>query len=242
MVTQQYHDVRFVGAPPSSIGKYGADTDNWMWPRHTGDFSIFRVYTDAEGNPAEYSETNIPLKPKYSLPISIDGYEKGDFTFVMGYPGGTTRYMTSYELNEVMQIINPNRVKIRGVRQEILLDDMLNDDKIRIQYATKYSRSSNYWKFSIGQNKGLKKLNVMDEKLKEEQEFENWLNHDEKSKEKYGEAIDLIKNAVENRAEYLNATQYLSECFKRSCEAIQFAHSLSSLHYSLKKRKRNYKS
>jgi len=149
LVYERYTDVRLVGAPPSSIGKFGDDTDNWEWPRHTGDFSVFRVYSGPDGRPASYSSGNIPLKPKYWLPVSLKDLNKGDFTMVFGYPGRTQRYYTSYEVNELLAITNPNRIKIRGIKQEIWMADMKADHKIDIQYAASYSYSSNYWKYSI---------------------------------------------------------------------------------------------
>ncbi len=137
-VYRRYDDVRLVGAPPSSIGKFGADTDNWMWPRHTGDFSIFRVYTDKDGNPAKYAADNVPMKPKKYLNISIAGIEEGDYAMIMGYPGSTNRYMTSWEVQQRIAD-NAVRIEVRGIRQEVLLKDMLADPKIKIQYASKYS-------------------------------------------------------------------------------------------------------
>lgn len=221
-VYESYPDVRFVGAPPSSIGNYGADTDNWMWPRHTGDFALFRIYTNPDGRPAEYTADNIPMKPKHHLPISIKGVQEGDFAMILGYPGSTTRYMTSSETMQLMNITNSNRVKIRGVRQEILLKDMLASDKVRIQYASKYSGSTNYWKYSIGQNRGLQKLNVIDKKKELENSFMNWVNTDKTRTEKYGEALNLIEQSVKGRATYLNANQYISESL-RNGEIFQIA-------------------
>jgi hypothetical protein len=161
LIYERFTDVRFVGAPPSSIGKFGFDTDNWEWPRHTGDFSVFRVYSGPDGKPAPYSPQNIPMKPKHHLPVSIKDLNKDDFAMILGYPGRTQRYYTSYEVNEILKITNPNRIKIRGVKQEKWMEDMKADQKINIQYASKYSSSSNYWKYSIGQNKGLERLNVI---------------------------------------------------------------------------------
>ena len=160
LVYERYTDVRLVGAPPSSIGKFGFDTDNWEWPRHTGDFSVFRVYSGPDGKPAPYAKENIPLKPKYFLPVSIKDRNIGDFAMILGYPGRTNRYMTSYEVNEQLQIVHPDRIKIRGIKQEIWMKDMLADQKVNIQYSAKYSGSSNYWKYSIGQKSSLEKLNV----------------------------------------------------------------------------------
>ena len=220
VVYEIYRDVRFVGAPPSSIGKFGHDTDNWMWPRHTGDFSVFRVYMSPDGKPAEYSEDNIPYTPKYHLPVSIKGVEKGDFAMVMGYPGSTQRYMTSYEIDEELNIIHPNRIKIRGARQEIIWADMMADEKVLIQYSSKYSGSSNYWKFSIGQSQGLKRLNIKEKKQKQEAEFTRWVNSTPAAKEKYGSALSDIKSAIDGRADLLHSTQYMQECLLRGCEII----------------------
>lgn len=233
LVYEEYRDVRFVGAPPSSIGKFGYDTDNWMWPRHTGDFSIFRVYMSPDGKPAEYSPDNIPLTPKYFFPISIKGYKDEDFAMVMGYPGSTERYVTSYEIDELMKIQNPNRVKIRGVRQEIIWADMMADEKVNIQYASKYSGSSNYWKYSIGQNQGLESLKVKDKKLKEEKAFMEWVNSELSRKEKYGDALDLIKTAVASREKQSNANQYIQECLLRGSEIISFANQFRQLNDAL---------
>jgi hypothetical protein len=233
LVYEVYRDVRFVGAPPSSIGKFGYDTDNWMWPRHTGDFSVFRVYMSPDGKPAEYSPDNVPLKSRHYLPISIKGFEKGDFAMVIGYPGGTQRYATSYEIDEVLKIEHPNRIKIRGARQEILWADMMADEKVRLQYASKYSGSSNYWKFSIGQSQGLKRLNIKEKKQKQEQEFMKWVNADPSRKAEYGDALDLIRTAVEARADQSNAIQYMQECFLRGSEIISFARQATSLYRAL---------
>ena len=173
-VYRVYKDVRLVGTPPSSIGKFGYDTDNWEWPRQTGDFSIFRVYTAPDGSPAEYSPDNIPLKPKYYLPVSLKGIQTGDFSMVIGYPGSTDRYLCAAGIREIYDIVNPDRVKIRGIRQQLMQEDMQANPRVNIQYATKYSRSSNYWKYSIGENQGIAKLNVIGEKEKQEARFQQW--------------------------------------------------------------------
>ena len=212
LVFERYTDLRLVGAPPSSIGKFGFDTDNWEWPRHTGDFSVFRVYTGPDGKPAPYSKNNIPLKPKHYLPVSIKDLNKGDFAMIMGYPGRTQRYSTSYEVEELLKITHPNRIKIRGVRQEILMADMQADQKVNIQYASKYSSSSNYWKYSIGQKAGLERLNVKAKKEELEKQFNTWVNEDAARKEKYGEALNMIKNAEQGRAEFANASDNKQVC------------------------------
>lgn len=221
LVYETYKDVRMVGAPPSSIGKFGADTDNWMWPRQTGDFSLFRVYTDKNGNPAEYSKDNIPMKPRYHFPISIKGVKKNDFAMIMGYPGSTERYMTSYEVNETLKLVNPNRIFIRGIRQDILLKDMQANDTIRIMYSSKYAGSSNYWKNAIGMNKGLKRLHVYDTKKAEEEKFMAWVNQSPDRVKEYGDALTLIKTAVEGRKDLLNASQDLYECFLLGTEILK---------------------
>ena len=223
LVYETYRDVRFVGAPPSSIGKYGHDTDNWSWPRHTGDFSVFRVYMSPDGKPAEYSEENIPLKPKHYLPISAKGVKEDDFAMILGYPGGTTRYMTSFEVEEQLNIIHPNRIKIRGTLQDVWMADMVADQKINIQYASKYSGSSNYWKFSIGQKAGLESLNVKAEKEKLQAKFMDWVGKKSKRQKKYGEALDLIEKSVSSRAKTLHLNQYMGECFGRGTELTNFS-------------------
>jgi len=223
LVYEVYRDVRLVGAPPSSIGKYGHDTDNWEWPRHTGDFSIFRVYMSPDGKPAEYSEENIPLKPKHYLPVSIAGVKENDFAMILGYPGGTTRYMTSYEIDEQLKITHPNRIKIRGTLQEVWMEDMMADQKINIQYASKYSGSSNYWKFSIGQKAGLERLNVKGKKQEIEADFKEWVAADRKRADKYGSVLETIKTSIEARAKSNHLGQYLNECFGRGTELTGFS-------------------
>ena len=166
-----YSDVRMVAAPPSSIGKFGGETDNWMWPRHTGDFSMFRIYADANGEPAEYSESNVPLKTKKHLSISIKGLKEGDYAMIMGFPGSTSRYLTVSEVKECMESENDPRIRIRGARLAVLKEVMNASDKIRIQYANKYAGSSNYWKNSIGMNKAIIDNDVLGTKAAQEAKF-----------------------------------------------------------------------
>jgi hypothetical protein len=231
---ERYTDVRLVGAPPSSIGKFGFDTDNWEWPRHTGDFSVFRVYSGPDGKPAPYSKNNIPLKPKRWLSVSVKDLNKGDFAMIIGYPGTTMRYFTSWEINEIMKITNPNRIKIRGMRQDILMEDMKADQKVNIQYASKFSGSSNYWKKSIGENIGLEKLNVVAKKQELEKQFISWIAGDQARKAKYGETLNLIKSSIEGRAEFLNAQQYSTECLRSGCEILILNRYAGSLIAALK--------
>ena len=223
LVYTQYRDVRLVGAPPSSIGKFGADTDNWMWPRQTGDFSIFRIYMSPDGKPAAYSKDNVPLKPKYYLPVSVKGVKEGDFTMILGYPGRTTRYMTSYEVNDELKYNFPNRIKIRAAKQEIMLKDMLADPKVKIQYSSKYSGSTNYYKKYIGESAGLKHLKVAERKKELEDQFTKWIAQDPVLQKKYGDALNLIKNSINGRAPFNSASQYYAECFNQGSEILGYA-------------------
>ncbi len=227
-VYETFKDVRLVGTPPESIGKFGHDTDNWVWPRHTGDFSMFRVYSGPDGEPAEYSKENIPLKPKHHLPVSLKGVEKGDFSMILGYPGGTDRYISSWGVKELMEVTHPNRIKIRGVRQEILLEDMYADKVVYNKYASKYARSSNYWKYSIGQSKGIQRLKVIERKKEEEEEFRNWVKQNEGRKEKYGSVLTEIENHYENRRKSRSNLQIMGEVF-RAAEIIDLASELLDL-------------
>ncbi len=194
-VYETFMDIRLVGAPPSSIGKFGGDTDNWMWPRHTGDFSMFRIYCGKDGKPAKYSPDNVPYTPKHYFPISLKGVKEGDFAMIMGYPGSTTRYLTSWGLEDVMKHENSIRIKLRGEKQRIMKKYMDKSDKTRIQYASKYSRSANYWKYSIGQNKALKELNVVAEKQGIESEFNKWVAAKPERMKKYGKVLEMIQTA-----------------------------------------------
>ncbi|HSZ25426.1 MAG TPA: S46 family peptidase, partial [Cytophagaceae bacterium] len=189
-VYETFSDVRLVGTPPSSIGKFGGDTDNWMWPRHTGDFSMFRIYADSTGKPAEYSPTNIPYKPKHYLPISLKGIEKNDFAMVMGYPGSTERYMSAEGVNMTLEQSNPVRIKLREKKLSIMKEDMDADPEVRIKYASKYAGVSNYYKYFIGQNQGLKKLKVVTRKRDEEQKFQKWVEANPERKGMYGNLIN----------------------------------------------------
>jgi hypothetical protein len=228
-ITETYRDVRFVGAPPSSIGKFGADTDNWMWPRHTGDFSIFRIYADKEGKPAGYSKDNVPLKPKHHLPVSIAGVQKGDFAMIMGYPGATERYLTSYGVKMALDIHNQTVVDIRDKKLEIMMEDMKSDDAIRIKYASKYARISNYWKYFIGQSKGLKRLNVYDKKVAQENEFAMWIQASPERIEKYGKVLENIASAYKQLSENELVSVYQTEVVRQGSEILGFAGEFSNL-------------
>jgi len=192
-VYKVYNDVRLVGAPPSSIGKFGGDTDNWMWPRHTGDFSIFRVYMGPDGEPAKYAEENIPLKPKYHLPISLDGYKEGDFAMIWGYPGGTERYLTSYGIQYKLDAFLPTLVEIFNAQLTAWKVHMDADQAVRIQYASKYAGLANAWKLFLGQIRGLKLLKVYEKKQKIEEAFQAWAESTPERKEKYGEVLKNLE-------------------------------------------------
>ena len=226
-VYESYTDVRLVGAPPSSIGKFGADTDNWMWPRHTGDFSLFRVYADKDGKPAEYSKDNIPLQPKHHLPVSLGGVKPGDFSMIMGYPGGTDRYMTSFGVKMALDISNQTVVDIRDVKLKIMMQDMQADPAIRIKYASKYARTSNYWKYFIGQTKGLKRLKVYDKKVNLEEQFSEWVANS--GSKKYSEALPLIEEAYKEISTYELISIYQREAIRGGSEILGATGQLSAL-------------
>ncbi len=229
-----YKDVRLVGAPPSSIGKFGGDTDNWMWPRHTGDFSVFRVYTGPDGKPAPYHKDNIPLKPRHFLPVSIKGVEKNDYAMVYGYPGSTDRYLTSYGVKLAIEETNPAVVAIREKRLEIIRAAMNADKAVKIQYASKYAIISNYWKYFIGQTKGLKRLKVYDEKQALEAAFTQWYSADPSRKALYGEVLQGIAASYQEIGKVAKTRVYYTEGLLRGSEAIGLARNYESLFKQLK--------
>ena len=203
-----YKDVRLVGAPPSSMGKFGGDTDNWSWPRHTCDFSMFRIYTSPDGKPAAYAKENIPLKPKHHLPVSARNLQDGDFAMVLGFPGTTDHFLTSYGLKETIEVENTLRYELRTVKINILREKMNADQAVKIKYASKYASCSNYWKYSHEQNIALDKLNTMALKKEVEQEYYDWaLDKDPK----YRQALKLIENGYADRRELQQAITYLDE-------------------------------
>ena len=203
-----YKDVRLVGAPPSSMGKFGGDTDNWAWPRHTCDFSMFRIYTAPDGTPAAYDKKNIPLKPKHHLPVSIRELQDGDFAMVLGFPGTTNHYVTSYGLTEVMDVTNKLRHEIRTVKINILREEMAASQSTRIKYASKYASCSNYWKYSSEQNKALTNLGTMNIKREIESQYRQWSRNKDP---KYAEALPLIEQACLDMRPYNQARMYLIE-------------------------------
>jgi len=239
-VYEVYPDVRLVMTPPLSIGNFGGDTDNWMWPRHTGDFSVFRVYTDADGKPAEYSKSNIPMKPKHFLPVSLKPKKENDFAMIMGYPGRTSRYITSDEVESNYQFINPAIVKIRDKKLKIMDANMQASDEVRIRYASKYATTANYWKYFIGQNKGIKRLNVIERKRVMEDDFETWVNNDNIPKFGYYKtALIKTQNSMEKLSQLRRTQNYISEAFFRGTDAISMAGKFRPLMAELAKEKPN---
>jgi len=210
-VYKDYPDVRLVGTPPSAIGKFGGDTDNWMWPRHTGDFSMFRVYTGPDGEPAAPAKENIPFKPKFWFPISLEGVQEGDFSMVMGCPGSTDRFLSSQGVQLALDIEQPSRVKIRRTKLDVYDEHMAADNKVRIQYASKYAQVSNYWKYFIGQQRGLKRLHVYDKKKKLENDLSAWIDADAGRKAQYGSYLSELEAGYAERAKYEKANTYMQE-------------------------------
>lgn len=228
-VYEEFTDIRFAFAPPTSIGKFGGDTDNWMWPRHTGDFSVFRVYSDKNGKPAKYSKENIPYSPKRFAAISTKGYKPNDYTMIIGNPGSTNRYLTSWGINNRMKAINQARIDIRDVKQNEWKKFMKQDEAINIAYASKYARSSNYWKNSIGMNKAILKLGIIDRKKAEEQVFNVWVNKNSDRKLKYGNVLANLENDYSTIFPYTHSLNYLRESLLNGIELPRIANQLSKI-------------
>lgn len=228
-VYEVFKDVRMVFAPPSSVGKFGGDTDNWMWPRHTGDFSVFRVYADASNQPAEFSKDNKPYKPNYVPEVSLKGYEENDYAMTIGFPGSTQRYLSSWGVQQRIDDSNKPRIEVRGEKQDIWKEAMRADDATRIKYASKYAGSSNYWKNSIGMNKGLARLGVIERKQDIEKNFNTWVNADPARKELYGEVLPLLEKGYTGSDSLREAATYLSETMISGCELVRIARAVESL-------------
>lgn len=227
-VNEVFKDVRLVGAPPSSIGKFGGDTDNWMWPRHTGDFSLFRIYADKDNKPADYAPDNVPYKPAKSFPVSIKGVEKGDFTFVYGFPGTTNQFATSYEVELIKELENPIAIDMRDMRLKIIDARSKGSDLIRIQYAAKYANIANGWKKWIGENRGLQKLRTIENKKKFEQAFTEWTQQNEALKKKYGGILPMYKEIYANLYHSRRTLKFFIEAGLGS-EIIGFAWKFNNL-------------
>ena len=217
-VYQVFQDVRLVGAPPTAIGKFGGNTDNWMWPRHTGDFSLFRIYAGKDNQPAKYSPDNVPYKPGKFFKISIKGVESEEFTLVYGFPARTQEYLPSEAISQIMDQSDPDKIKIRDMKLSILSADMEKDAKVRIQYASKYASTSNAWKKWQGEIKGLRRLNAVGTKKKEELDFKNWVDSDSNRKNRYGEVLPTIEKLYSQFAPYSKANDYYSEIIQRGTD------------------------
>jgi len=227
-VYQRYKDVRLVGAPPESVGKFGGDTDNWEWPRHTGDFSVFRVYMSNDGKPAEYNEENIPFKPKWFLPLSIKGFKDGDYTMIYGYPGSTNRYETSYGVKLKTDIDNPTLVKLRDMRLKYMFEEMKKDPSIKLQLASSYATIANYWKFYDGEAKQLLKYDVFGQKKKSEVAFIEWA----KGKSGYSAVFEGWAKAYDEWTPYAKHRMYINEGIFGS-PLMAFASSLQQIEIAL---------
>ena len=227
-----YKDVRLVACPPWGIGKFGADTDNWTWPRHKGDFCIFRVYTAPDGSPAEYSKDNIPMKSKHYLPISLKGVQPGDYTMILGYPGSTDRYSTSGSVKNLIELEDPAIVACRTTKLEQYRKHMDADPAVFIQYASKQAGVSNYWKYSIGQIKQLKRNKVYEKRLEQEQAFRNWANTDPQRKAKYAGIFDDFDKYWAHQSKYTKALLYHREAGWNGGEAVRFSMKFRSVDYA----------
>jgi hypothetical protein len=228
-VYETYKDVRLVGAPPSSIGKFGGDSDNWMWPRHTGDFSLFRIYANKNNEPAEYAESNQPYKPKEHLTISLDGYEEGDFTMVMGYPASTEQYMTSHGVSLIKNVRHPKRISIRDKRLDVMNEYMAKSESIKIKYAAKQSGASNAWKKWKGVIRGLERFNAIEKKRQLESRFREWASAKKKREETYAGLIPAFKQTYEDAKPLYIARDFFVETGYYGIELVRFARGFGRL-------------
>ncbi len=222
-VYKDFYDVRLVFAPPSSIGKFGGETDNWAWPRHAGDFSVFRIYAGKDNRPADYSPDNVPYHPDYFVPISLAGYEEGSFCLTMGYPGSTDRYLSSFGIDERMYAENAAMTDIRAVKQAIWKANMERSDALRIQYASKYAQSANYWKNSIGMNRSLEALDVLGKKRALEKQLQAWADREPETRGKYAQVLPALEADYRSRREAARAMAYFGEAFANGAELVAAA-------------------
>jgi len=228
-ITETYRDVRLVGAPPSAIGNFGMDTDNWSWPRHTGDFSLFRIYADKNNKPAEYSVDNVPYTPKHFLPVSIKGIKEGDFTFVFGFPGTTDEYLPASALEQILTTTNPSRIGIREVALKILNSKMRQDNATRIKYASKYARISNYHKKWSGESLGLQKSNAVEKRKEFESEFTKRISANSDWNSSYGHLLQDMNELYTAQAPYQKAEIYFDEAIYRNSETFRVALLMQNL-------------
>lgn len=236
-VVENFKDVRMVGAPPSSIGKFGGESDNWMWPRHNADFSVFRIYANKDNKPAEYSPDNVPYKPKNVIPISLKGYNQGDFTMVYGFPGRTQEYLSSYAVDMIMNESDPLKVSLREKRLNIMNEDMLKSDAVRIAYASKYASIANYYKKWMGEMNGLKKYDAVAKKQLFEKQFEEAVNSDPTKKEKYGNIFPQLQKVYTEYKVLNKQVDYYSECLI-PIDAFNYARNYITLNNELKKKQK----
>ena len=229
-VNETFRDIRLVGAPPSSIGKFGGETDNWIWPRHTGDFSLFRIYADRNNKPAEYSRNNVPYKPAYHFPISLKGVKEGDFTMVFGYPGSTSEYVPSYHIDMIRNYLNPKLIAIRTKKIEIMEDAINSDPLIRIQYSAKKAGIANSWKRWIGEDQGLDKMSTIDKKKEYEKRLTDWIDTDTTRRIKYGNLLPEYRKLYSELEVYNFVNNYTNEVFLYGgAEAVGFARNIKAL-------------
>ncbi|TVQ16870.1 MAG: S46 family peptidase [Bacteroidetes bacterium] len=231
---ERFDDVRLVGTPPSSIGKFGGDTDNWMWPRHTGDFALFRVYTAPDGTPSEYHQDNVPLQPKHHLPVSLRGLEEGDFAMVLGFPGSTDRYLTSYGIDYKLNTELPIRIDIRRQKLDIIEAAMAESDEIRIMYASRQSGISNYWKNFIGMSNSLERNNVAHSKKVTEEDFVNWVSQNPSRRDQYGEVMDMFARAYKGFESFQSFNYIHSEAIATGPDLVRMAGVYGQLETLLK--------
>lgn len=218
-----YKDVRLVGVPPLSIGYFGGETDNWMWPQHKGDFAFYRAYASKDGKPAEYSEDNVPLKPKNFLKISLEGVNDGDYAMTLGYPYSIDRYLSSYGLEELINILNPAQIAVREKKLGIMKEAMNKDHKVQIQYSSKYFNSANYYKYAIGENKYVKAYDVLSLKRKTENDFKEWYSSKNSREKKYGSVLEKLKTLYAKKANYEKTEKYYQEGFVKGSDMLQFS-------------------
>ena len=213
-----FTDIRLVGTPPASLGKFGGDTDNWMWPRHTADFSIFRVYANDKNEPADYADTNKPFTPKYSLKISLADLEEEDFTMVVGFPGRTTEYLTSFAVEQIQNLANPSKVKVREITLAVMDKNMADDASLKLKLASKHAGLANYWKFWIGESQGLKRFKAIEAKEAYEADFTARINKNPKLKAAYGNVLPRLKELYAQKRPYVEVQSYASEIFSRNID------------------------
>ena len=233
-VYEIFRDIRLVGAPPSAIGKFGGDTDNWMWPRHTGDFSMFRIYADKDNNPADYSDENVPYQPIKHLEVAVDGVSKGEFTMVMGYPGTTTEYLPSYAVVLETDVVNPTLIKIRAKGLDLMKADINADAEVRIKYSAKSAGMANGWKKWIGENRGLQRMDAIGKKRALEADFTDWVNETDERKAEYGEILSKYEKLYAELTPYKLSSTYFYETIY-GAELLRFSANSRSLYYFDKK-------